>query len=384
MTNKFDDGISAQKFLDELRRYQKGSVSRRHFLGVTGLGAATLVLGSAIPGLKPRKAYAALSGTVNLTTWPNYHNQKNLDDFAAKTGVKVNMSVFGSNEEMLAKLQAGSTGWDVFVPTNYTISTYKQLDLIEPLDLAKLPNYDAASQDQRFTAEGTIDGTVLAVPKDWGTTGFVINTKNVTQGPTSWKEFWDLTKGPLTGRVMVHDYQLTTIGNALKSFGYSFNSNDEKELGEAEKLLIEAKPHLFAINSDYQPSMRNGDAWMSVCWTGDATQLKRDMPEMAYVLGKEGGEIWTDYFAIPKGAPNREAGYALIDWLLTPENNAKEVKAHGYPSTDARTNKLLPKEVLENPILYPAKDLLTNLEFGAAATLTNPVRAEIMARFKSA
>jgi spermidine/putrescine transport system substrate-binding protein len=381
---KDKDSITAQKFLEELRRYQKGSVSRRHFLGVTGLGLATAVLGQAIPGLRPRKAYAALSGTVNLTTWPNYHNQENLDAFSKKTGVTVNMNVFGSNEEMLAKLQAGSTGWDVFVPTNYTISTYKGLDLIEPLDLKLLPNYDPSTQDQRFTSEGTIDGTVYAVPKDWGTTGFVINTKNVTQKPASWKEFWDLTKGPLTGRVMVHDYQLTTIGNALKYFGYSFNSNDEKELAQAETLMLEAKPHLFAINSDYQPSMRNGDAWMSVCWTGDAVQLRRDLPEMEYVIGREGGEIWTDYFAIPKGAPNKEASYALIDWLVTPEINAKEVQAHGYPSTDARANKLVPKEMLENPILYPAKELLTNLEFGAAATLTNPLRAEIMARFKSA
>ena len=306
--------ISPSDFMHELRRYEKGSVSRRHFLGVTGLGAATAVLGAAIPALRPRKAYAALSGTVNLTTWPNYHNQKNLDEFTAKTGVKINMSVFGSNEEMLAKLQAGSTGWDVFVPTNYTISTYKDLGLIEPLDLAKLPNYAAGTQDSRFTAEGTIDGTVYAVPKDWGTTGFVINTKKVTQNPTSWKEFWDLAKGPLTGRVMVHDYQLTTIGNALKSFGYSFNSNDQKELAEAEKLLIAAKPHLFAINSDYQPSMRNGDAWMSVCWTGDATQLHRDMPEMSYVLGKEGGEIWTDYYAIPKGA-RQPGGRLRVDRL---------------------------------------------------------------------
>ncbi|MEZ5925147.1 MAG: spermidine/putrescine ABC transporter substrate-binding protein [Hyphomicrobiaceae bacterium] len=385
MTKSMHGGtISAEKFLDELRRYQKGSVSRRHFLGVTGLGAATLVLGSAMPGLRPRKAHAALSGTVNLTTWPNYHNQKNLDDFTAKTGVTVNVSVFGSNEEMLAKLQAGSTGWDVFVPTNYTISTYRQLDLIEALDLARLPNYDASTQDPRFTAEGTIDGTVYAVPKDWGTTGYVINSKNVTQNPTSWKEFWDLTKGPLSGRVMVHDYQLTTIGNALKAFGYSFNSIDEKELGEAEKLMIEAKPHLFAINSDYQPSMRNGDAWMSVCWTGDATQLHRDLPEMQYVLGKEGGEIWTDYYAIPKGASNPDAAYALIDHLLTPTVNALEVEAHGYPSTDSRANALLPKEILENPILYPAKELLAPLEFGAAQTLTNPLRAEIMARFKAA
>jgi spermidine/putrescine transport system substrate-binding protein len=376
--------ISPSDFMHELRRYEKGSVSRRHFLGVTGLGAATAVLGAAIPALRPRNAYAALSGTVNLTTWPNYHDQKNLDAFTAKTGVKVNMSVFGSNEEMLAKLQAGSTGWDVFVPTNYTISTYKDLGLIEPLDLAKLPNYAAGSQDTRFTAEGTIGGTVYAVPKDWGTTGFVINTKKVTQNPKSWKEFWELAKGPLTGRVMVHDYQLTTIGNALKSFGYSFNSNDPAQLAEAEKLLVAVKPHLFGINSDYQPSMRNGDAWASVCWTGDATQLHRDLPEMSYVLGKEGGEIWTDFYAVPKGAPNPEAAYALIDHLLTPEVNAKEVQAHGYPSTDSRVNALLPKEILENPILYPAKDLLAPLEFGAAATLTNPLRAEIMARFKAA
>ena len=86
-----DKIITPQKFMDELRRFQKGSVTRRHFLGVTGLGLATAVLGSAVPGLRPRKAYAALSGTVNLTTWPNYHSQENLDAFTKKTGVAVNM-----------------------------------------------------------------------------------------------------------------------------------------------------------------------------------------------------------------------------------------------------------------------------------------------------
>ncbi len=378
------DIITPRKFLEELRRYQKGSVSRRHFLGVTGLGLATAVMSSAVPGLRPRKAYAGLSGTVNFTTWPNYFAQSNLDEFTAKTGVKINVAIFGSNEEMLAKLQAGSTGWDVFVPTNYTISTYKKLDLIEAIDLKRLPNYDAAAQEQRFVTPGTIDGTVYAVPKDWGTTGFVINNKKATENPTSWKEFWDLTQGPWTGRVMVHDYQLTTIGNALKYFGYSFNSNDEKQLAEAEKLLLAAKPHLFGINSDYQPSMRNGDAWASVAWTGDATQMHRDMPEIVYILGKEGGEIWSDFYAIPKGGSNPDAAYALIDFLLTPEVNAKEVQAHGYPSMDSRTNKLVPKEMLENPILYPAAEALAPLEFGAAETLTNPLRAEIMARFKAA
>ncbi|MDH3380340.1 MAG: extracellular solute-binding protein, partial [Gammaproteobacteria bacterium] len=144
------------------------------------------------------------------------------------------------------------------------------------------------------------------------------------------------------------------------------------------------KPHLFDISSDYQPPLRNGDAWMSMCWTGDGKQLHTDIPEIVYVLGKEGGEIWSDYYAIPKGAPHQDAGYALINFMLDPAVNAKEVLAHGYPVADSRTNALLPKELLEDPILYPAQELLDALEFGAAATLTDPNRAELLARFKSA
>jgi spermidine/putrescine transport system substrate-binding protein len=372
--------------MEELRRYQKGSVSRRHFLGVTGLGTATAVLGAAMPGLLPRPAFAqGIGDRAVLATWPNYHDTVNFDAFAAETGAAVQVNVFGSNEEMLAKLQAGGSGWDVFVPTNYTITTYVEQDLIEPLDLALLPNYDAASFDARFAGPGTVDGKVYAVSKNWGTTGFAVNTNN-TGGttPATWKEFFDRTQTDFSGRTMVHDYQLTTIGAALKAFGYSFNSVDPAELAKAEELLLATKPHLFAISSDYQPSMRSGDAWMTICWTGDGKQLNRDMPEIAYVLGKEGGELWSDFYAIPKGAPHREAAYALINFLLTPEVNVKEALFHGYPVADARVNALLPPEVLNDPILYPAADLLNALEFGAAATLTDPNRAELMARFKSA
>src|SRR5690606_24781362 len=123
--------------------------------------------------------------------------------------------------------------------------TYAGLGLIEPIDLSRLPNYDPAQNEQRFTAEGTVDGVVYAVPKNWGTTGFVVNTNKLAQPLSSWKEFWDITQTDASGRVMVHDYQLTTIGNALKYFGYSFNSVDPKELAEAEQLLLQVKPHLF-------------------------------------------------------------------------------------------------------------------------------------------
>ena len=197
--------------------------------------------------------FRSIGDRVVMATWPNYHDPANFEQFTETTGAHVQVNVFGSNEEMLAKLQAGGSGWDMFVPTNYTITTYVGEDLIEPLDLSLIPNYEASAFEPRFSDAGTVDGTVYAVPKNWGTTGYVVNTKHVTGNPTTWKEFWDLTMTSASGRTMVHDYQLTTIGNALKYFGYSFNSVDPKELADAEELLLKAKPHLFAINSDYQP-----------------------------------------------------------------------------------------------------------------------------------
>jgi spermidine/putrescine transport system substrate-binding protein len=381
-----DKPISAEKFMKEFRRYQKGSVTRRHFLGVTGLGTAMAAMGIAVPSLWSGQAHAAeeLGDRLIFATWPNYHNQGILDRFTKTTGVNLQVNAFGSNEEMLAKLQAGGTGWDVFVPTNYTISNYVALDLIQELDLSRIPNYDAAANNPKFAGPATVNGKVYCVPKNWGTTGFIVNTKKIDSGPKSWKDFFDVTMGAGSGHTILHDYQLTTIGAALCALGYSFNSIDANELAEAEALLIESKPHLFAITSDYQPGMRSGDAWMSICWNGDGTQLNNDLPEMEYVIATDGGEIWTDFYAIPKDAPHLNAAYAFINFMQDPAVQALEAWIHGYAPTDSRAIALQPDSLGSDPILHPAANLMNGLEFGAAQTLTDPIRAEVMARFKSA
>ncbi len=384
--NNDNTPISAKKFMRYFRSYQNGSITRRHFLGVTGLGTAMAVMGTAVPSLWSGKAHAFgdLGDRLVFSTWPNYHNQVNLDEFTEVTGVNIQVNAFGSNEEMLAKLQAGGTGWDVFVPTNYTISNYVALDLIQELDLERLPNYDGGANNPKFAGPATVDGKVYCVPKNWGTTGFIVNSEKIKLGPKSWKDFFDVTMGKGSGHTIVHDYQLTTIGGALCALGYSFNSIDSGELAEAEKLLIESKPHLFAITSDYQPGMRSTDAWMSICWNGDGTQLKNDMPEMEYVIATDGGEIWTDFYAIPKDAPHLDAAYAFINFMQDPYVQAREAAVHGYAPTDARAIALQPDSLGSDPILHPAENLMNGLEFGAAQTLTDPIRAEVMARFKSA
>ena len=406
--------MDRNEFLRHYRALERGHISRREFLQVTGLASAATVMAACAPpgtastapsqvaaptaapsepqpSLDPNADWAPPGGVdlgteLYLTTWPNYHDPKTIEQFTDLTGVKVNLTIFGSNEEMLAKLQAGGTGWDVLVPTNYTFETYGKLELLEALDLTKIPRFDASRYEERFLGPGIYPAgsdTRLGINKDWGTTGYVINTEFVTKPMTSWKDYWDLLRAEYTGKATIHDYQLTGIGNALKYYGYSFNSVDTNELAKAEELLIDAKKHFFAITSDYQPPMRNNDAWLAMAWTGDGVQLNRDIPTIQYVIGSEGGELWSDFFAVVAGAPHREAAYAFLDFMATPKVSAKDAEFHGYPVVDSAAIELLPASFTGNAIIYPDAALLTPLEFGAAVTLTDPNRAELWARFKS-
>jgi spermidine/putrescine transport system substrate-binding protein len=121
-----------------------------------------------------------------------------------------------------------------------------------------------------------------------------------------------------------------------------------------------------------------------MAWTGDALQVKRDYPDTEYVLGAEGGEIWEDNWAIVKGAPHKDAAYAFLNYMIRPDIAALETNGHGYPQVDARATALLSDAMKTDKIMYPAQELLTPLEFGAAITLTDPARAELWARVKSA
>ena len=387
MSTWFKEGapISARDLTEEFQRLKRGSVTRRHFLAVTGLGLAAAVLARQ-PGLFHSTAHAqdGLGSVMSIATWPNYHDPASFEAFTAATGVAVEVNVFGSNEEMLAKLESDTAGWDLVVPTNSAIPTYAGLGLIDALDLSKVPNFDPATQNARFVDKGLVDGKVYGLPKNWGTTGIVFNSDKIGSQVTSWKDFFEIAMTEADGRAMVHDYQLTTIGNALVSLGFSFNSVKPEELAKAEELLLRVKPHLYAINSDYQPSLRATDAWMSMCWTNDGAQLNRDIPELQFTLGSDGGEIWSDFYAIPAAAANKPAGYALMNFLMDPQNAVMEHIANGAPATDSRVIALLPDDITGNRIVYPDEAALTPLEIGAAVTLTDPARADLMARFKAA
>ena len=395
------DSVHFQKLYDDFRL---GRIDRRTFLKASGLGLAAAVIAACTPGSSAKPTAAAGGGeptaadwsppsgvdlgkTLYITTWPNYHNPRTIEIFTALTGVAVELNPLGSNEEMLAKLLIGGTGWDVLVPTNYTFETYGNKGLLEPLNMAMLPHLDTSRYDQKLLSNAEYPAgskTLFGFNKDWGTTGYTYNKKHVTKPMASWKDFFDLAQTDYSGKVVIHDYQLTSIGNALVYHGYSFNSVAEAELAKAEKLLIAVKPHLFAITSDYQPPMRAEDAWVAMTWTNDGAQLHSDIPDIEYVIGSDGGEIWSDFYAVVAGAAHREAAYAFLDFMAVPKVQAFDAAFHKAPLVDSAGIALQTEEVRSNKITYPDAGQLTNLEFGTAELLTNQARADLWARFKSA
>jgi spermidine/putrescine transport system substrate-binding protein len=255
--------------------------------------------------------------------------------------------------------------------------------MLAPLDLRHVPNFSLSAHADRFLKPGVRAGAIYAVPKNAGTTGIAYNSHELDP-VESWRDFFEVAMTSASGRTIVQDYQLTAIGSALVALGYSFNSLEPEELRRAEDLLMRVRPHLLAIDSDYQPPMRTGEAWMTMCWSNDASQMQSDVPEIAYAIARDGGEIWTDYYAIPAKAHNKRGALALINHLLDPEIAAREHIVHRGTATDSRVRALLPEEVLADKIVYPDEARLTPLEFGLAVVMTDPTRAEIMSRFRAA
>ncbi len=362
-------------------RYKRGSVTRRHFLAVTAL-ALRLRSSARQPFGFNAKAFAQDLGTkMSLATWPNYHDPATFDAFTAATGVAVEVNVFGSNEEMLAKLQAAAlAGTFSFRPTT-RFSTYAKLGLIDALDMSLVPNFDGLAE-RPLHQRGHDRGQDLRAAEELGNTGMAVNTSKLKTPVTSWKEFFDVAMGEADGRAMVHDYQLHHDRQCAGGARPRLQLGQRDDLKKAEELLIKVKPHLFAINSDYQPGMRATDAWMTMCWTNDgrsSTATCGDRLQPRQGRRRNLVRLLRDTHQRHQQA----AGYALLNFLMDPANAVKEHLANGAPTTDARVMSCCRRSDLQQDHLSDEASL-TPLEFGAAATLTDPGRAEVMARFKSA
>jgi len=287
------------------------------------------------------------SKELNLYAWSEYIPQALLDGFTEETGIKVNYDAYSSNEELIAKLQAGASGYDVIIPSDYTIVILSKQGLLEELDLSQIPNFeniDPALKNPYYDPEHK-----YSVPYQWGTVGLVVDTSKVSEPLTSWNDLWDPA---YEGRVILLDDEREVLGMVLLSLGYEKNSTDPAQLEEAKARLIELMPNVRLFDSDSpKTALLAGEVWLGMTWNGEAAIAHGENPAIDYICPVEGCGIWYDNLSIPKGAPHKDAAHLFINYVLKPEASILITAEFPYSNPNKAALELLQKE---NPELYEA------------------------------
>ena len=338
---------------------------------------------TAVPATAVPTATSApqLAKELHVYNWSEYIDPQIYADFEAEFGVKVIEDTFASNEDLLAKLQAGATGYDVIVPSDYMVTIMVNLDLLSPLNYDNIPNF--ANIGAKFRDPPYDPGNKYSVPYQWGTSGIGYDTNVFAEPPDSWGYFFDpALASQYSGKMSMLNDGRETIGAALKYLGYSLNSTDPAQLEEAKQLLLQQKPWIKAYDSEaFEDLLAAGETVLAHGYSGDFFMAAVEAEQIGYVIPKEGATIWADNLCIPRTANSQYTAEVFINYLLRPEVNAKISNFTWYASPNDAANQFISAEILEDPAIYPPQEVMDKLEFirdvGEATTLYDRIWTEI-------
>lgn len=297
---------------------------------------------------------------LNVFNWSSYIAPDTLPDFEAETGIRVRYSVYESNEELLAKILAGNSGWDVVFPSNYLIGPLREYNLLARLRPERLANLDQLSP--RFRAPEWDPKLEWCVPYMWGATGILYN-RVVAPPPSSWADLWD---DRLTGRVTMLDDPAEVFGACLRKLGHSVNSTSEAPLRAAQRQALAQKRLLRAyLNAEVRDQVVAGDVLAAQMWTTTAQQALEGAAHLGFSFPREGFALYADNAVLLRESGRQEESHRFIDFLLRPEVNAAIARTALAPTTNAGAMRLLPDAVRRSPVLYPGEEVLRRGEWFA-------------------
>ncbi|WP_347405502.1 spermidine/putrescine ABC transporter substrate-binding protein [Nodosilinea sp. PGN35] len=338
------------------------AVGRRRFLQ----GSAAVVAGLAAANCRqnlagPPTGGGTNDGTLRIYTWANYTDDGLAAAFSERTGIPVVVDIFDSNEIMLTRLQAGGgDAYSIIYPSDYMVSEMLELGLLTQLDqsrIAGLENLKAQWQNPAYDPNNA-----HSVPFCWGTTGLLYNRDATPSEPVDWDFLWE-NQADLSRRITMLDDMRETLGATLKSLGYSYNSSNPAEIEAAYNRLLELRPHIAAFKTTgFENELLSGDLSVSMAYSSDAIALTLEDDRIQYVIPASGASLWTDTLAIPATAPNVDAAYQWINFLLEPEVASAAVERLFFATANQAAFDRLPAEIQTNADLYPAEDILARSE----------------------
>lgn len=316
-------------------------------------------------------AGAAQAQSVNVFNWSDYIAPDTIERFTAATGITVNYDVFDSNDTLEARMLAGSSGFDVVVPTSDFMQRQIAAGVYQPLNKDLLPNLVHMDPQLMQLAAAFDPGNEHSVIYMWGTTGLGYNAAAVAERlgegaeVDSWSLIFDPEKAALFQDCGIAwlDAPTEMFPAAMRYLGLDPTSTDEADFNAAAELLNGVRPTVrYFHSSQYISDLANGEICLAVGWSGDVLQAAERADEagsgieVGYAIPDEGAHLWFDMLVIPADAPNPEAAHAFINFLMEPQIAADITNYVMFPNANAASNAFIDEEVLNDPTIYPSAE----------------------------
>lgn len=312
-------------------------------------------------------ATAALTGcgtksddqvTINVYNWGDYIAEETIAKFTEETGIKVNYDIFDSNEAMYTKLKSRAVNYDVIIPSDYMIEKLIAEEMLAPLDGENIPNMNMI--DTEFKDQAYDPGDQYSVPYMWGTLGIVYNTTMVEEEVNSWAVLFD---PQYANQIVMKESVRDSFVPALKLLGFSINSQNSEEWEVALRMLKDQKKIVQAYAADeVRDKMIGGESALAIMYSGEAILTMEENEDLAYVVPREGSNIWFDAMCIPASTRNQEAAEAFINFMCDPTTAYENADYIGYSTPITAAREQLDPEIQNDPAAYPDQSILDMCE----------------------
>lgn len=284
---------------------------------------------------------ALLSDELNLFNWADYMDPDIMAQFEEACGVTVTEDIFSSNEDLIARLQAGNTGYDLVFPSDYAVALMTEEGLLAEIDMSNIPNF--SNLDPNLTGLYFDPENTYSVPFQWGTTGIAYNTTVFEEPPNSWAYLFDPELVcENSGFVSMLDDEREAVGAALIYLGYDLNDTDPAHHEEALEVLAAQKECLAGYNSDnFNQTLAAEEVVIAQAWSGGAALALDENEDIAYALPLEGAVVWMDNFAIPADSPNQYTAERFINYVLQADVGAQLTNYTYYFTPNEESEALL-------------------------------------------
>lgn len=323
-------------------------------------GGAPASASSEGPAAASSASGGKLSGELNVFTWTEYMPQSIFDEFTKETGVKVNVSTYSSNEDMLAKIKGSNEGvYDIVVPTDYMVKMMTDQNLLQKIDKAQmtnLSNIDSSFLDQYFDK-----GNEYSVPYLGGVAAVCVNKAKVKDSITSFRQLLD---PKYKSSIVALDDFRAVIGAAAKSQGFSLSTTKDGELAKVKTAMEQLKPNIKVLDSDSpKTSMINGETTLGFMWSAEIALAMQESKDFDIVFPEEGCYVFLDNLCVLKGAKNPANANAFLNYMMKAETGKLVLDEFPYLSPNKAAVALMPDSYKNNKASNVPSDVIKKGEY---------------------